>query len=257
MAKAKKETARRWLYEHFDPSEMDRELSEDIEYGADTEEFDHKQLKRHALNSIDDVVSTVKSLREAYATLASSPHSSVAHEAMVAARVQYGYSKERLDRIDCFGEDVRRQCRRIINEIYGGTEKSSGSVVYLVSTDNLEFVKIGFTSCLERRLRHCGRLRLASPQFTRRSQARDHLNAIFTRASKPLATSRMVSADGRDQDVRCLGRRRLKLSLGIRPPAPLVGDLNELPVTLVRQGASFLIMACRTPWCQDQQTSRL
>jgi Meiotically up-regulated gene 113 len=153
LAQAKKETARRWLYERFDPSEMDRELSEDVEYGADAEEFDDRQLKRHAINSIDDVMSTVNFLREAYATLASSSDASAAHEATVAARVQFGYPKERPNRTDCFDEDARRQCRRIINEIYSATEKSSGPVVYLVSTDNPEFVKIGFTTCLERRLR--------------------------------------------------------------------------------------------------------
>ncbi|WP_456761175.1 GIY-YIG nuclease family protein [Bradyrhizobium sp. USDA 4011] len=65
----------------------------------------------------------------------------------------YGYSKDRPDRRDCFDQDVRRQCARIINGIYGQSVKSSGPVVYLISTDNLEFVKIGFTRCLEHRLR--------------------------------------------------------------------------------------------------------
>lgn len=65
----------------------------------------------------------------------------------------YGYPRERPNRTDCFDEDVRRQCRRIINEIYSRPVKSSGSVVYLISTDNPEFVKIGFTKRLEDRLR--------------------------------------------------------------------------------------------------------
>jgi len=153
LTKAKRETARRWLWNRFDLSEMDLELTENAETGDYTEEFDEKQLKQRAINSIDDVVSTVTSLRKAYAIVSSSPAQPAAHEATVAARVAFGYPKERPGRIDCFDEDVRRQCRRIINEIYSGTEKSSGPVVYLIRTDNFEFVKIGFTTCLERRLR--------------------------------------------------------------------------------------------------------
>ncbi|MCA1396978.1 hypothetical protein [Bradyrhizobium sp. BRP56] len=124
LAKAKKETARRWLWERFDPSEMDMELSEESEDG--TEEFDDKLLKQRAINSIDDVVSTVKSLREAQANAPSCPTQSKAREATVAARVAFGYPKERPARTDCFDEDVRRQCRLIINHIYSGTVKPSG-----------------------------------------------------------------------------------------------------------------------------------
>jgi hypothetical protein len=152
LAKAKKETARRWLYERFDPNEMDLELSEESD-GGNTEEFDEKLLKRHAIKSIDDVVSTVAASRELHANVSNVPPQLSAHEATVAARVAFGYPKERPERSDCFDEDVRRQCRRIINEIYSRTEKASGPVVYLISTDNPEFVKIGFTTCLERRLR--------------------------------------------------------------------------------------------------------
>lgn len=153
LARAKKETARRWLYARFDPTEMDLELFEESEYSDDTQVFDDKLLKQRALNSIDDVVSTVTALRNTYASLASDLTQPLARQATVAARVVYGYPKERPDRTDCFDEDVRRQCRRIINEIYSSKVKSSGPVVYLISTDNPEFVKIGFTTCLERRLK--------------------------------------------------------------------------------------------------------
>lgn len=153
LAKAKTETVRRWLWERFDPSEMDLELSEESEGGDGTEEFDDKLLKQRAINSIDDVVSTVKSVREAQENIPSSPSQSKAHEATVAARLAYGYPKERPERPDCFDDDVRRQCMRVIKEIYSGPKKAPGPVVYLISTDNPEFVKIGYTSCLERRLR--------------------------------------------------------------------------------------------------------
>jgi hypothetical protein len=153
LAKAKNETARRWLWERFDPSEMEMEHSEESEDGDRTEEFDDKLLKQRAINSIDDVVSTVKSLREAQANVPSSPSQSKAHEATVAAREAFGYPKERPARTDCFDEDVRRQCGRVINNIYNGTVKSSGPVVYLISTDNPEFVKIGFTTRLDHRLK--------------------------------------------------------------------------------------------------------
>lgn len=153
LAKAKKETARRWLYTRFDPSDMDLELFEDSECADDAEDFDERRLKQHAINSIDDVVSTVKSLRDVYASVEREPTQPMAHQATVAARLAYGYPEERPDRTDCFDEDVRRQCRRIINEIYSSKVKSSGPVVYLISTDNPEFVKIGFTTCLERRLK--------------------------------------------------------------------------------------------------------
>lgn len=153
LAKAKKETARRWLYARFDPSDMDMELFEESECVDDTEGFDEKRLKQRALNSIDDVVSTVKSRREVYANVAGDSTQPLAHQATVAARMAYGYPEERPDRTDCFDKDVRRQCRRIINEIYCRKEKSSGPLVYLISTDNPEFVKIGFTTCLESRLK--------------------------------------------------------------------------------------------------------
>lgn len=153
LAKAKKETARRWLLDRFDPSEMDLELSEDSEGNDGTEAFDDRLLKQRAINSIDDVVSTVKSLREVYADRAIDRGQLAAHQATVAARVESGYRKERPSRTDCFDEDVRRQCRRIINEIYSGSKTSSEPAVYLISTDNPEFVKIGFTASLERRLR--------------------------------------------------------------------------------------------------------
>lgn len=152
LARAKKETARRWLCARFDPTDMDLELFEKSECSDDTQVFDDKLLKQRALNSIDDVVSTVTALRNTYASLASDLTQPLARQATVEARVAYGYPEERPDRTDCFDEDVRRQCRRIINEIYSKV-KFSGTVVYLISTDNPEFVKIGFTTCLERRLK--------------------------------------------------------------------------------------------------------
>lgn len=153
LAKAKKEAARRWLWERFDPSEMELELSEESEDGEGTEEFDDKLLKQRAIHSIDDVVSMVKSAREAQANIPSSPSQSKAHEATVAARVAYGYPKERPERTDCFDDDVRRQCLRVIKQIYSGAKKADGPVIYLISTDNPEFVKIGFTTRLEHRLK--------------------------------------------------------------------------------------------------------
>ncbi|MGY4447726.1 hypothetical protein ACVWZR_002386 [Bradyrhizobium sp. i1.3.1] len=153
LATAKKETARRWLYARFDPTDMDLEFFEDSECSDDTQVFDDKLLKQRALNSIDDVVSTVTSLRNTYASDLTQP---LARQATAAARAAYGYPEERPDRTDCFDEDVRRQCRRIINKIYSSKVKSSGPVVYLISTDNPEFVKIGYTTCLERRLKSLG-----------------------------------------------------------------------------------------------------
>lgn len=153
LAKAKKETARRCLWERFDPADMDLELVEEAEGSHRTEEFDDRQLKQHAIHLIDDVVSTVTSLRQAQANIPNSPPQSKAHEATVAARLAYGYPEERSDRTDCFDDDVHRQCLRIIKEIYSGEKATSGSVIYLIRTDNLEFVKIGYTSCLEHRLR--------------------------------------------------------------------------------------------------------
>jgi len=73
--------------------------------------------------------------------------------ATVAARIALGYPQERPSRSDCFDEDVRRQCRHIIGEIYNTAERPSGPVVYVIGTDNPEFVKIGFTTCFEQRLR--------------------------------------------------------------------------------------------------------
>ncbi|WP_156436414.1 hypothetical protein [Bradyrhizobium pachyrhizi] len=125
LAKAKKETARRWLWSRFDPSEMDLELSEDCEDGDGTEEFDNRQLKQRAINSIDDVVSTVMSSRQAHANVPDNSAQPSAHEKTVAARVAFGYPRERPDRTDCFDKDVHLQCRRIINEIYSATEKSA------------------------------------------------------------------------------------------------------------------------------------
>ena len=59
LAAAKKEAAHRWLRERFDPSEMDLELSQERDYNEPTDEFDERLLKQRAINSIDDVVSTV------------------------------------------------------------------------------------------------------------------------------------------------------------------------------------------------------
>jgi hypothetical protein len=150
---AKKETARRWLCERFDPSEMDLELSQEREDEYPAEEFDEKLLKQRAVNSIDDVVSTVNSRRGVHSNLECDMTMSAAHEATVAARVAFGYPKERPSRSDCFDEDVRRQCQRAINEIYRCFEESSGPVVYVISAGDQSFVKIGFTTNLEQRLR--------------------------------------------------------------------------------------------------------
>jgi hypothetical protein len=153
LAKAKKETVRRWLAARFDPSDMERELFEESESSDKTEVFDDRRLKQRAISSIDDVVSSVKSLREAYASLGEGTDQPLAHEATVAARLAHGYPKERPERTDCFDEDVRRPCLRVINEVYSRPVDSSDSVVYLISTDNPEFVKIGFATRLEGRLR--------------------------------------------------------------------------------------------------------
>jgi hypothetical protein len=153
LAAAKKEAAHRWLRERFDPSEMDLELSQERDDDEPTDEFEERLLKQRAINSIDDVVSTVNASRAAPANLASDVTMPAAHEATIAARIAFGYPKERPNRSDCFDEDIRRQCRRIINEIYRYFENSSGPVVYVMSAGDPEFVKIGFTTCLERRLR--------------------------------------------------------------------------------------------------------
>ncbi|WP_076861316.1 GIY-YIG nuclease family protein [Bradyrhizobium mercantei] len=152
LAKAKKETARRWMYAHFDPSDIEEELFEDSAC-SDENEVDDRLLKQRAIDSIDDVMSSVHGLRDSHVMLASGTEQPLAHEATVAARLAYGYPKERPERGDCFDDDVRRQCRRVIHEIYSQPVKSSGPLVYLISTDNPEFVKIGFTTCLERRLK--------------------------------------------------------------------------------------------------------
>lgn len=153
LAEAKKETARRFLCERFDPSEMDLELSQEREDHDPTDEFDERLLKQRAVNSIDDVVSTINSLRGARANLACDMTMPAAREATVAARVAFGYPKEPPSQSDCFDENVRRQCQRAINEIYRCFEKSSGPVVYVISAGDPKFVKIGFTTNFEQRLR--------------------------------------------------------------------------------------------------------
>jgi hypothetical protein len=150
---AKKEATRRWLHERFDPSEMDAELSQECEDDDLADEFDERLLKQRAIDSIDDVVSTVYSSRAAYSKLACEMTMSAAREATIAARVAFGYPKERPGRTDCFDEDVRRQCQRAVNEVYRCFEKSSGAVVYVISAGDRNFVKIGFTTNLEQRLR--------------------------------------------------------------------------------------------------------
>lgn len=110
-------------------------------------------MKQHAIHSIDDVVSSVNSLRQTQANIPSNPLQSKADNATVAARLAYGYPKEPPDQTDCFVNDVRRQCLRIIKELYSGEKATFGSAVYLISTENPAFVKIGYTSCLEHRLR--------------------------------------------------------------------------------------------------------
>jgi hypothetical protein len=110
-------------------------------------------LRQRAIKSIDDVVSQVESFRELYTRFANSEGMPLAHAATVAARIALGYPKERPSRSDCFDDDVRRQCRRIISDIYNAAERPSGPVVYMIGTDNPEFVKIGFTTCFEQRLR--------------------------------------------------------------------------------------------------------
>jgi len=76
-----------------------------------------------------------------------------AHAATVKARVAFGYPREAPSRSDCFDEDVRRQCRRVIDDIYRCFEISSGPVVYVISAGDPKFVKIGFTTNFEQRLR--------------------------------------------------------------------------------------------------------
>ena len=153
LAAAKKEAAHRWLRERFDPSEMDLELSQELDDDAPTNEFDERSLKQRAINSIEDVVSTVNASRAARANLACDVTMPAAHEATVAARIAFGYPKERPSRSDCFDEDVRRQCQRAINEIYRCFEKSSGPAVYVISAGDPKFVKIGFTTNFDQRLR--------------------------------------------------------------------------------------------------------
>jgi hypothetical protein len=126
LTQAKKEAARRWLWERFDPTEMDLELSQEREEDDGAEELDERLLKQHAVNSINEVVSGVNSLRETHANLSCDTDMPAAHEATVAARISFGYPGERPIRTDCFDEDVRRQCRRVINEIFRCLETSSG-----------------------------------------------------------------------------------------------------------------------------------
>jgi hypothetical protein len=153
LTQAKKETARRWLWERFDPTELDLELSQEDEEDDGAEEFDERRLKQHAVNSIDEVVSRVNSRRETRANLSCDADMPAAHEATVAGRIAFGYPRERPSRTDCFDEDVRRQCRRVINEIYRSLEASSGPVVYVISGGDAKFVKIGFSSNFKQRLR--------------------------------------------------------------------------------------------------------
>ena len=87
LAAAKKEAAHRWLRERFDPSEMDLELSQERDDDAPTNEFDERSLKQRAINSIEDVVSTVNASRAARANLACDVTMPAAHEATVAARI--------------------------------------------------------------------------------------------------------------------------------------------------------------------------
>ena len=188
LAAAKKETARRWLCERFDPSEMDLELSQEREDDDVAEGLDERLLKQRAVSSIGDVVSTVSSLRGAHANLACDVTMPAAHEATVGARVAFGYPKERPSRSDCFDEDVRRQCRRVINEIYRCFEKSAGPVVYIISAGDPEFVKIGFTTNFEQRLRSLRTASHAEPTIHLLLQVGGLLNATFMLALHPLAT---------------------------------------------------------------------
>jgi hypothetical protein len=153
LAEAKKETAHRWLCERFDPGEIELELFQERDDGDPTEEFDETLVKQRAVNMIDDVVSTVNALRGAQANLACDMTMPAAREATVAARVAFGYKKEPPSPSDCFDVDVRRQCHRVINEIHTCFEKSPTPVVYFISAGDPQFVKIGFTASLERRLR--------------------------------------------------------------------------------------------------------
>ncbi|MGL3104909.1 hypothetical protein [Bradyrhizobium sp. BR 1432] len=57
LAKAKKETARLWLFGRFDPADMELELFDESECDDVNEVFDDRLLKQRAINSIDDVVS--------------------------------------------------------------------------------------------------------------------------------------------------------------------------------------------------------
>jgi Meiotically up-regulated gene 113 len=150
LVRAKKETARRWLYERFDSNAMELELSQD---GEESDEFDERALKRKAIDSIDDVVRMVSGFREMRANLLREPVTQpLAHEATVAARLEFGYPKEPSSKSDCFDDDVRRQCLRVIDQIYSDKHRS-GPVVYVISAGDLEFVKIGFTASFEQRLR--------------------------------------------------------------------------------------------------------
>jgi hypothetical protein len=153
LAQAKRETARRWIYERFDPTEMEQELSEERDDDDLAVDVDERLLKQRAINSIDEIVSTIDHLRKLRADFSSDAPHSVAREATVAARVAFGYPEERPSQSDCFDKDVRRQCRRVISEIYAPAEKSLGPVVYVIGTGDPNFVKIGFTTNLKKRLR--------------------------------------------------------------------------------------------------------
>jgi hypothetical protein len=128
LAQAKKETARRWLYERFDSSAMELELSQDGEESDEFEEsddFDERALKRKAIDSIDDVVRMVSDFREMRANLLREPITQpLAHKATVAARLEFGYPKEPPSKSDCFDDDVRRQCLRVISQLYTDKQRS-------------------------------------------------------------------------------------------------------------------------------------
>src|SRR5260370_13041469 len=53
LAQAKKEKARRWLWQRFDPTQMDLELSQGCEDDDFAEQFYERPLDQHALNPID------------------------------------------------------------------------------------------------------------------------------------------------------------------------------------------------------------
>jgi hypothetical protein len=186
LAAAKKETARRWLCERFGPDEVDLELAQEREDDDVSEELDERLLKQRAVNSIGEVVSTLSSLRGAYANLACDVTMPAAHEATIRARVAFGYPKEQPSRPDCFDENVRRQCQRIINEIYRRFEKFSGSVVYVISTSDPEFVKIGFTTNFEQPLKSLRTASHAEPMV--------HLSIAGTRSLERDLHTRFASA---------------------------------------------------------------